>query len=528
MSEIFEKFEIFGIPESTEDAILASILQGDPTLLIGPPGTAKTEILECIALSMREYSKKKNPNDPSKWLNYKLYDTSKLNPEDLMGFPNPNSLMNGQMEFIKLPSSIWDKDFVVWDEINRCEKSRQSNLFEILRNRRLCGTPVATKFMFSSMNPFGDAGTVEMSDALADRHMYFIWFESFSDMTSDNQLKVINRVGNYESNGIKYWTNKKFDFDTSDTTINEKLAACGEQIETIIQKAIPIYDQLKSGIGDKIGKIITRITRAVAEEKSKDSKIGYFEVSGRRASLMYRALLSLRAIQQAKSIVFGNELPNLQGALVNAAVMAMPIGVGQKVSADTITRLRKVVSGTVAENFDIIFGKNLNADKIYQLIYEKHPMKRLHGLLSIDNIPELLNTKLWSELYDDAKDNYLEFFLVSLNTRVPGTVPPHIKLNDNIIRDPQLKTEQKITNPAFLKHKNIINQCITNCDRNPLMINATNGVLSYLHQRNPKADEAEVIRDLTSLNALITTVKDLYEKKINSTSSINDSSKQPN
>ena len=194
MTLILDKLDIYGIDPAIEDCIFASLLQGDPALLIGPPGCAKTELLEMIAVCLREHSKEKHPETPDKWFSYQFYDTSKLNPEDLIGFPDPRALSEGKVDYINLPSNIWKKDMVVWDEINRCEKSRQANLFEILRSRRLTGMPTGNKFLFSAMNPYGDHGTEEMSDALVDRHMFYLWFDGFHTMTNDEKIKLVKEI----------------------------------------------------------------------------------------------------------------------------------------------------------------------------------------------------------------------------------------------------------------------------------------------------------------------------------------------
>lgn len=514
MSEIFEKFEIYGVPNSTEDAILASLMQGDPALLIGPPGTAKTEVLELIGSCLREDSKTKHKKDPDSWFKYKLYDTSKLNAEDLMGFPNPQSLMNGQMDFIKLPSSIWDKDFVVWDEINRCDKSRQSNLFEILRSRRLCGTPINTKFMFSSMNPFGDTGTTEMSDALADRHMFFIWFSSFSDMDIDDQLKVIERVGTHESVGVRYWGNKKYNLDVSDTTINEKLAETGKIIREIVTESVSIFDDLKKDISNKIGRLIQRITTAVAEEKQKNKKIGYFEISGRRASLMARGMLSMRAIQLAKAKFIGTEVPPLEGTLINSASMLIPIGIGQKISADEITRLKRVISDQVSTNYSIIFDNDENADKIYSIYYEKNQLNKLYSLLSVENIPKITHTKLWSELYEKNKDSYIEYMMVVINNMLPGTIPAHLNINNNILKDAKLTQKQPVGG-IYKEHKDLINSIMANAQEGgKLLANTACAAILHLSNKELVTDNAKAIQNLTAANSLVTKIKVLMKKKL--------------
>ena len=51
---ILEKLGIFGWKEEEENLLLASILTGDPLLLIGRHGSAKTAVAEKMAEALRK------------------------------------------------------------------------------------------------------------------------------------------------------------------------------------------------------------------------------------------------------------------------------------------------------------------------------------------------------------------------------------------------------------------------------------------------------------------------------------------
>ena len=336
MTQLFEDFNIYGIPDSDETCILASLLTGEPTLFIGPPGTAKTEIIYMIGSAFRESSKRKYPNNPEKWFNFNVYDTSKINFEDLIGWPNPNALRDGKIDFIQSATTIWDKDMIGLDELNRCAEDRQANLFEVIRNRTCMGSPTKVKFIFSAINPYGDAGTNNLSGAIVDRHIFFLHFAGFDKMTSDLRKKVIERVGNFDSVGLKHWSNSKSKFDSkpNGTEINESLADQGDRLIELIKEAVEVYPIIAEQIGNPVNSLIdTLVTRFSTEKDNKTLPT----ISGRRAGMISRAVIAYRAIQLSRAKKIGTPPDNIKNTVINTILASIPIGFEKPVSADVYT-----------------------------------------------------------------------------------------------------------------------------------------------------------------------------------------------
>lgn len=506
METLLEKLEIFGVNPASEDAILACLLQGEPGLLIGPPGTAKTEICESIGYALREADKKAKPGKPEEWFNCQVYDTSKLNPEDLLGFPNPKAIMEGRMEYVKLPSTVWGKDMVVWDEINRCDKARQSNLFEIIRSRRINGIPTDNKFIFSAMNPFGDTGTQEMSEALTDRHVMYIWFSQFDTLIEEDKHSIIKRVGKHESVGMRHWGNAKYVFDTDDNTVNEKLAEIGNDIKNIMIKAAPIYERLVADMGSNISKLIVRIIAAInAEKEKKDNKIGNLDISGRRAGMMLRALCSLRAVQLAKSEVLNYKVPTLESTLCNGSRMAIPIGISQKASADTIMRIKTIIEETVKAQYAVLFDNSPNADKIYSIFHDKNPITRLESMLSVPNISKLTEQKLWSELYDMCKDTELEAMLGILNQSY-NILPPHVEINKDKVTE-EKNRKNFVVDAPYADHQDFMLQIQNKVKSIKVLEFCVIRTFLYLSRIGKKHSSADVINNLHGVSKLAETLK---------------------
>jgi len=97
-----EKIGIYGWSEKDENLILTSILTGDPLLIIGNHGSAKTHLANKLAQSFN--------------FKFLAYDASKAMFEDVLGYPNIEKLKEGCVEYIPSPVTIWDKDMVLIDE----------------------------------------------------------------------------------------------------------------------------------------------------------------------------------------------------------------------------------------------------------------------------------------------------------------------------------------------------------------------------------------------------------------------------
>jgi len=96
---IFPCLGIYGWKEADENLALSSLLTGDPVLLVGSHGTAKTGLFMKIAeaLGLRAIS----------------YDASKALFEDVLGYPNPKELLEGRVRYIGSDVTIWDNEFVL-------------------------------------------------------------------------------------------------------------------------------------------------------------------------------------------------------------------------------------------------------------------------------------------------------------------------------------------------------------------------------------------------------------------------------
>lgn len=437
MGKILEQLGIYGIPESTENSILASLTLGDPALLIGAPGTCKSDCAQMIGSALRERTKKKYPDDASKWLSFQIYDASKLEYEDLLGIPNPTAMSQGRMEFIRTPTTIWGKTLVCYDEFNRTNPDRQSNLLEHIRSRRMQGIPTGTKFILAAMNPYGDTGTEELSDALVDRFLFYLEFPEFSDFHDNTKDAVIEKIGQSDCVALKhYWKNADRSLDVNDELVegrpivNEMLANTGDSIGRCIQRSMTLYGKVQEENGAKITSLVRKTFDSMNEDiEQNEERVSL--LSGRRAGLVRRGLIAHRAVELAKAEIYGTEVRAIIDMLREVYPTCMPFGVSGRSSPESISKSKNRLYDDISSFWPTIESEssgNAMTDYVYELFRSKSLHRQLYILLKYgDKLGDQVKTEAWTTLAMDERNNFPELLQI-VATHLPGRIPENVQL----------------------------------------------------------------------------------------------------
>jgi MoxR-like ATPase len=181
-SSWLERLGLVGF-SSLEAPLLAALVTSSPLLLIGPHGTAKSLLLTRVATALG--------------LEFRHYNASLLNFDDLVGFPLPGK--DGKLQYIQTPASIWGAGAVIFDEISRCRPDIQNKLFPIIHERRVQGLLLEDlRYRWAAMNPpstdddeNGYAGSEPLDAALADRFAFVVDMPHWAQFTPAEQLAVI-------------------------------------------------------------------------------------------------------------------------------------------------------------------------------------------------------------------------------------------------------------------------------------------------------------------------------------------------
>ena len=142
--------------EGIEWPILAGLVTGDPILLVGNHGTAKTYLCRQLAGALE--------------LRFRAYDAAKNLFEDVLGFPDPAAMQDGRIGYIPTEISVWGTELLLVDEISRANPEMQSKWLEIIRNRTVMGKSIdGLQYILAAMNPPSYLGAYPLDAALAGR-----------------------------------------------------------------------------------------------------------------------------------------------------------------------------------------------------------------------------------------------------------------------------------------------------------------------------------------------------------------------
>ena len=171
-----------------EPVVLAALASEDPLLLIGRHGCAKSFLLERLAQALK--------------LEYRFYNASLINFDDLVGIPVPDEAQQ-HLRYISTPTAIWPAEVVFIDELNRTKPELQNKIFPIIHERRVQGLQLERlRYRWAAMNPPPDPdadpedgasylGAEPLDPALADRFNFIIAVPAWQELTETEKRRVL-------------------------------------------------------------------------------------------------------------------------------------------------------------------------------------------------------------------------------------------------------------------------------------------------------------------------------------------------
>jgi MoxR-like ATPase len=243
---------LFGLLD-LEPIILAALVTEAPLLLIGPHGTGKSLLLTRIAEVLG--------------LEFRHYNSSLLNFDDLVGFPLPDK--DGSLEYVKTPAAIWGAEAVIFDEISRCRPDIQNKLFPIIHERRAQGILLdELRYRWAAMNPpasededEGYIGSEPLDPALTDRFAFIVNMPSWDRFSENEQLAIILA----DDSAVE--TNSGNDFRRAITSTRAALPSIkesiGEAVAVYVRSLVALLAQAGIPLSPRRAGILLRSVLAV-------------------------------------------------------------------------------------------------------------------------------------------------------------------------------------------------------------------------------------------------------------------------
>jgi hypothetical protein len=359
---------------------------------------------------------------------FMAYDASKSLFEDVLGFPNVESLRSGRVEYVPSAVTIWDKEFVLIDEINRALPELQAKWLEIIRSRRIMGFPTAVKWVWSAMNPSDDSrynGTQVLDAALVGRFATFLYPPEALDMEEGDRIRVVQHINGDDAPSLSEWLGN----NGERTVTQAQTLETGSQITGLLQAAAGHFAWLRDQLST-LGEFLSRFSVLVLKETE-----GKVKLDGRRLGFMYRNLLAYRSIELAQGRHSCGDVPDLARSAKTAIMASIPIGI----SRDGINReetLHKVeICLDLLADYFRSQADMVRTERIYRLFTCKDLLEKTRILLRED-LSDLAKAKAWNDLMGSKEDvTILAYVALQVEAHRPGTVPTELmeKISGRVI-----------------------------------------------------------------------------------------------
>lgn len=247
--------------------ILAALATEAPLLLVGPHGTAKSLLVERISAALN--------------MSMRHYNASLINYDDLVGIPLPDE--DGEtLRFVATPGSIWDAEFVFFDEISRCRSDLQNKLFPIVHEKRVSGIFLdKLRYRWAAMNPPAPddtdgstgkyyVGSEPLDPALADRFPFVVSVPNWNNLSKEDRRSLIAWK---DAGGL---SNEDLATVLSDYPLMEYVERCANLIPSL-------EEEMESWLGDYVIYVVDLLEQAKLPQ------------SPRRARMLARSIVAVHA-----------------------------------------------------------------------------------------------------------------------------------------------------------------------------------------------------------------------------------------
>ncbi len=403
MAEVFDSLAVYGFSRDEEAIIMASLLTGEPCLLVGTPGASKTRISRSIAKAMN--------------VRFHAYNAACDQFEDIVGLIDLKALSEGQVKFVRTPVTIWEKEMVSVEEINRPDATVESKWLDFFAEGTMMGVATGVKWRFATMNPLGTGGTRELGEATLGRFSAFVFVPELANMTAGEQKSVLRTIADTNLPAYRHWNNEP----PKDVLEKVDYKACGVLIQKIMKQAADHFAILIEKTAP-LDSFLVRFISGMASLKEEKSRI---RIDGRRAGLLRRLILAVRAVELARANVLGIEPRGFADSVRVAIRAGLPIGVNEEGgrAKGALGALETTITSLIGYLDD---GDAKTLDLQYEILTTNNIFRKAELLLKHrGELSKLVKSTGWTKI---ASTHEFDASLVGLMANqiemvAPGTIP---------------------------------------------------------------------------------------------------------
>jgi len=399
---ILDKLGIFGWKEKDENLVMASLLTGDPLLLIGNHGCAKT----LIGTKVAEAIGKK----------FLVYDASKAMFEDVLGYPNVEKLKQGIVEYVPSKVTVWDKELIMIDELNRAIPELQSKWLEIIRSRKIMGFETKVKWVWAAMNPMSYSATNALDEALIGRFAFFLYPPDVLQMSEQDRIKVTTHINGDDAPSISEW----FDGENGKTISKDSVIDTGDKIAGMLKKSAVHFMKLKESL-TTLSEFLAKFSDLLMRETN-----GEISLDGRRLGFIYRNILANRSIELAKAELLGDAPVSFVESARYVVQSSIPIGLNdESVKREEVVHKMEICFNLLSSYFEKD-SEIAKVNLIYELFTTDDLMRKAQILIK-EKLGDFVNSKAWTDLINSDNDiSLLAYVALQVESKKPGIIPKEL------------------------------------------------------------------------------------------------------
>lgn len=339
--------------ESISRMIFASCLTGSPVMVYGSHGAGKTMTFRRLA--------QKCFAQP-----FALYDASKANLVDIIGYPNVEKFKQGKMEFVHTPLSIWGKKVIVLDETTRAREDNQNWYLEILRNGTLQGVDTGVRWKFLAANTLDYSGTRPLDEAFASRVAYYVPVPEFLRMEKDDQLAVANSREGADSPALRIWDENRAN---PDDLVPDMSVEFGEYMRDLTQLYAQVEENYREMFIEYVIQFSTLLETRTNAKKNDKKNSEIIQLDARTNVTLITNMLANVTLDLWEYQELGADFTNahLREVVLDTVLHSFPwVLTGQKVSTAAINEAHQ-------QSYSILITQDLVA---YTIATEKNLIRR--------------------------------------------------------------------------------------------------------------------------------------------------------
>ena len=379
--------------------VFASALTGTPICVYGTHGAGKTMTFRRLA--QKAFNK-----------SYCLYDASKANLVDIIGYPNVESFKKGKMDFVRTPMSIWDKSIIILDEITRAREDIQNSYLEVLRNRTMQGVPTGADFVFTAANTLEYAGTRPLDEAFASRIGYYCEVPELLDMRDDDQELVVSAREGCDSPGLRFWNTTLQNPEDLIPDISEEFRNFMGDVSEYYQQVSDVYREM---FVEYIRMFSTNLKsrtrkRSSGDENKKNKSGSEIKLDARTNVTLVSNMLANVALESWEFEKLGIKFTDnhLREVVIDTIFHSFPWALtGQEVN-------KAAVSEAHEQAYRILKTQDMVA---YMINNEKNPVRRVMLALHMDDLEPVALFDAIEELLENDKSKEAVLFCLLVKDR---------------------------------------------------------------------------------------------------------------